>query len=95
MHYTSTFQIECFPLRELGLRDAQDAEIFERARSENVIVITKDKDFADLVLRNGAPPKILWLRCGNTSEDKLKEILTDHLKKALELLESEDLVEIQ
>jgi predicted nuclease of predicted toxin-antitoxin system len=92
---SSSFQLECEPLRELGLRDAQDIQIFERARKDNVIVMTKDKDFADLVAHKGPPPKVIWLRCGNTSEDKLKEILKNHLLETLKFLESDDLVEIR
>ena len=45
-----SFQLECEPLRALGLRDALDIQIFERARKENIIVMTKDRDFADLFM---------------------------------------------
>jgi predicted nuclease of predicted toxin-antitoxin system len=83
-------------LRDIGLRDAEDEEIFRRAKQEKVILLTKDKDFVDLVARIGPPPSVIWLRCGNTSEARLKQILTDHLDKALGFLASGDhLVEIQ
>jgi predicted nuclease of predicted toxin-antitoxin system len=59
------FDCAAFALRELGLRDADDRIIFDRARAENVIVISKDIDFVDLVSRFGAPPKLIWLTCGN------------------------------
>ncbi len=42
---TRTFGIEAIPLRDLGLRDAEDPEIFEAAKAQNVIVMTKDSDF--------------------------------------------------
>jgi predicted nuclease of predicted toxin-antitoxin system len=83
-------------LREIGLRDAEDEEIFDRARAEDVRVLTKDKDFVDLVSRRGPPPSVIWLRCGNTSEAELKQILSDHLATALDfILKGEALVEIQ
>jgi len=83
-------------LRDLGLRDAEDEAIFNQARSHNVIVMTKDSDFVDLLHRMGKPPHVIWLRCGNTSEDRLKEILTKHLDQALQYLQSgESLVEIR
>lgn len=42
-----------------------------------------------------APPKVIWLTCGNTSNARLKEILSETLEKALELLQSgERLVEV-
>lgn len=36
--------IEAIAVRELGLRDAEDAEIFEAARQARVIVMSKDSD---------------------------------------------------
>jgi predicted nuclease of predicted toxin-antitoxin system len=90
-----TFGIPAFALRDLGLRDAEDPEIFEAARTQNVILMTKDSDFVDLVERLGAPPKIIWLTCGNTSNDRLQEILTATLTDVLALLQAgETLVEI-
>ena len=87
---------EARPLREIGLRDATDEEIFGGGRREDVVILTKDKDFVDLVGRLGAPPAIIWLRCGNTSEAKLKQILADHLEDALKFIDAgDDIVEIQ
>jgi len=84
------------PLKNLGLRDAEDEVIFEAARAMGVILLTKDKDFADLVDLLGPPPSVIWLRCGNTSEERLKEILSKNLEVALAYLAAgESLVEIQ
>ncbi len=92
---TSTFEITTTPLRDLGLRDAEDKDIFIAAKSADVIVMTKDADFPQLLATFGAPPKIIWLTCGNTSNKNLKTILLTTLKPALELLESgESLIEI-
>jgi predicted nuclease of predicted toxin-antitoxin system len=92
---TSTFGIEAVALRDLGLRDAEDAEIFRAAKAQEAVVMTKDSDFVDLVERLGSPPQIIWLTCGNTSNARLHEILTETLPRTLELLRSgEALVEI-
>lgn len=89
------FGIKAFAVRDLGLRDAEDEEIFLEAKRKNVVVLTKDSDFVMLLDRLNAPPKIIWLTCGNTSNAYLKEILTKHLSQAVTFLESgEDLVEI-
>jgi len=67
----------------------------ERSRKRS-FSLTKDKDFVDLVARLGPPPSVIWLRCGNTSEARLKQILTDHLDEALGFLAAgEHLVEVQ
>lgn len=93
---TSAFGITALALRDIGLRDAEDPEIFEAAKAQEVIFITKDSDFVDLVERLGAPPQIIWLTCGNTSNTRLREILSATLLEALELLQAgEVLIEIR
>ena len=93
---TSTFGITAIALRDIGLRDAEDPEIFEAAKAEGVVLMTKDSDFVDLANRFGAPPKIIWLRCGNTSNAQLQNILRSTLLDSLKLLRSgEVLVEIR
>jgi predicted nuclease of predicted toxin-antitoxin system len=91
----SNFAVSAIPIRDLSLREAIDREIFLAAKRESVVVMTKDSDFVTLLDRFGAPPQIIWVTCGNTSNERLKEILTSALPKALELLKSgERLVEI-
>ncbi|MFN8344273.1 MAG: DUF5615 family PIN-like protein [Spirosomataceae bacterium] len=91
---TQAFGIESYSVKFLGLRDAKDRDIFEEARKLDAIVLTKDDDFVNLVAQKGSPPKIIWITCGNTSNQRMKEILTQHLSNALSLLQTADLVEI-
>jgi predicted nuclease of predicted toxin-antitoxin system len=92
---SSTFSVEAFAVRDLQLRDAKDEQIFSAARLSNAVVMTKDSDFLLLLDRLGPPPQVIWLTSGNTSNARLKEILTAVFPKAIELLESgESLVEI-
>lgn len=92
---TDNFEVTAIALRDLGLRDAEDPEIFAAAKARKVIVMTKDKDFVDLVDRLEVPPQVIWLTCGNTSNARLRETLSAVLPTALELLRSgEPLVEI-
>jgi predicted nuclease of predicted toxin-antitoxin system len=92
---THELGVEATAVRDLGLRDAKDVEIFERAKKAGAIVVTKDSDFVHLLDRFGPPPKILWITCGNTSNARMREILLARLSKAMELLDAgESLVEI-
>ena len=59
-------------VRELGLRDASDPEIFRRARAANAVVMTKDRDFIRLLDEQGPPPQVIWLRLGNSSNAALQ-----------------------
>jgi predicted nuclease of predicted toxin-antitoxin system len=92
---TDTFDIEASALRDLGLRDSRDVEIFEASRKINAVILTKDSDFVDLVCRLGTPPQILWLTCGNVTNRYLHQLLTATLPEALERLrQGEMIVEI-
>jgi predicted nuclease of predicted toxin-antitoxin system len=84
----SEFGLEAVPLRDLGLRDARDRDIFEAARAANVIVMSKDADFAELVMQRGPPPQILWVSCGNTTNEGLRQFLSGTLSAALQLIET-------
>lgn len=91
----SELGLAAIAVRDLGLREAKDPEIFKAAREANAVVVTKDADFAVLLERFGPPPTVIWLRCGNTSNAHLKRLLSRTLPKALELLATgERLVEI-
>ena len=88
------FSVAAMALRDLGLRDATDREIFFAARSASTILLTKDSDFLRLLDELGSPPKVIWLTCGITSNARLKQVLTSTLPQALSRLQSEPLVEI-
>ena len=51
--------IEAESVRSLGLRDANDPDIFEEARKADVVVMSKDDDFIQLIEERGTPPKLL------------------------------------
>ena len=92
---TSNYAVRAIAIRDLGLRDAEDKEIFEAARQEKAVVMKKESDFVLLLDKLGPPPQVIWVTCGNTSNTRLKEVLTNTLPKALDLLNlGEKLVEI-
>jgi predicted nuclease of predicted toxin-antitoxin system len=37
-------------LRDLNLRDAEDAEIFEKAHQDGIVIISKDSNFVEIIL---------------------------------------------
>ncbi|MEO7658087.1 MAG: DUF5615 family PIN-like protein [Pyrinomonadaceae bacterium] len=91
----SEFNVDAWPVSDVGFRDAQDLEIFQAARSENAVVLTKDRDFIHLLERFGPPPVVIWLTCGNTSNSNLMRILAVTFLEAVALVNAgEPLVEI-
>ncbi|MFM9110080.1 MAG: DUF5615 family PIN-like protein [Prochlorococcaceae cyanobacterium] len=75
--------IQAVPVRELGLRNANDREIFAQARSAGAVVMTKDRDFLHLLFEQGPPPQVIWLRVGNSSNQALQAVLLRTLEQAL------------
>ncbi len=43
--------VEARAVRDLGLRDAEDSEIFNAAHQANAVILSKDSDFVDLIHR--------------------------------------------
>ena len=92
---TATFGIDTQSVRDLGLREAKDQQIFQAARDAEAVVVTKDSDFVELVERLGSPPQVLWVTCGNTTNARLKQVLVKCFPHAVQLLQQgEPVVEI-
>ncbi len=54
---------------------ATDTEIWEFAKAKNFCIVTQDIDFAEKSNLYGSQPKVIWLRCGNATTEKVESIL--------------------
>ena len=45
------------------------------AREAGAIVMTKDGDFIELLAQHGSPPQVVWVTCGNTSNERLRRLV--------------------
>ena len=61
-----------------GMDRASDWEVWEFARNNGYTIITQDGDFFDIGLIHGAPPKVIWLRSGNTSSSNIESLLREN-----------------
>ena len=61
-----------------GLEQADDTQILRYARDNGFVIVTKDSDFQELSLLHDAPPKVIWLRTGNTSKVNVIQLLTEN-----------------
>ena len=75
--------IQAVPVRNLGLRNAADLEIFAQAIAAGAVVMTKYRDFLHLLLEQGPPPQVIWLRVGNSSNQALQAVLLRTLDQAI------------
>ena len=54
---------------------ASDAALWQFAKENDFVIVTKDSDFHELGLLRGFPPKVIWLQCGNTSSAYILDVL--------------------
>jgi predicted nuclease of predicted toxin-antitoxin system len=59
----------------LGLDQSNDEEVWEFARREGFLIVTKDADFSDLCMLFSFPPKVIWIRRGNCETKAIENIL--------------------
>jgi predicted nuclease of predicted toxin-antitoxin system len=61
----------------LGLQSATDQDIWNRAKSDGYVVVTRDADFQELSLVWGSPPQVVRLRTPNLNRASVLEMLLD------------------
>ena len=77
-------------ISKFGLKRAADALIWDYARQHGFCIVTQDEDYAELSDLFGAPPKVIWLRCGNTRTREVERILRQNVHRLTELENSAD-----
>lgn len=80
-------------VRELGLDNKTDKEIWTFAKENGYSIVTFDSDFFDLSNLLGSPPKIIWLRFGNRNTQALIEIILRKRHVIKEFLTDKNLTE--
>ncbi|MFN0081631.1 MAG: DUF5615 family PIN-like protein [Ferruginibacter sp.] len=76
--------IEAVSSYEMFINEEKDETIFLNAKAKaNVIILSKDSEFPDLLNRLFAPPKLIWLRMGNCPNSQMKIILKNTLAIAI------------
>lgn len=62
-------------VRDVGLGEADDVTIWTYAGLQGYTIVSKDSDFQQRSLLNGAPPKFIWLRVGNCTVSTTESML--------------------
>jgi len=76
---------EAQPVREAGLREAEDGPIWSYALKNGLAILTKDEDFALRSAQDPNGPVIVWLRLGNSSNAALRAWLEPRLPGIVQL----------
>ena len=75
-----TFRLaDLFPtslhVRDVGMKSTVDPIVWDYAKSNNLMIVSKDSDMHDLSLVFGSPPKVIWIRLGNCSTSQVEQLL--------------------
>jgi predicted nuclease of predicted toxin-antitoxin system len=66
---------ESVHVRQVGLLGADDRAIWVYAAEHSFLLTSKDTDFHDRSVLYGAPPKVVWLRIGNSTVAETADLL--------------------
>jgi predicted nuclease of predicted toxin-antitoxin system len=77
-HQLSDLYPESRHVRDLDLHHATDTEVWEYARRNGFVIVSKDSDFQQRSLFHGHPPKFIWLRVGNCPIQTIELLLRTH-----------------
>lgn len=61
----------------VGLRGATDTVVWEYAKAEGYVLVSKDNDFRQRSFQYGAPPKVIWLSVGNAGTAVIRRLLRE------------------
>lgn len=62
----------------MGLESASDVEVWNAAKAQDFVIVTRDADFEELSLVWGQPPKVIWLKISNQSRVATLKVLLDN-----------------
>ena len=62
-------------VNRIGAAGTSDADIWQFARNNGFAIVSKDSDFYHMSMLKGAPPKVIWLRVGNSSTQAIAEFM--------------------
>jgi predicted nuclease of predicted toxin-antitoxin system len=63
--------------REVGLLGMADSHVWDYARDNAFVIVSKDNDFRQRSFLDGAPPKVIWLSVGNAGTLTIAELLRE------------------
>jgi len=77
---------ECAHVDLIGLKvPCKDKDIWNYARENGYIIITKDNDFLDLLEIKGFPPKVVLIKTGNNNSKTLADLIINAKPKIEDL----------
>lgn len=85
---------EAKQVRQLRIENDLDIDIWHFAKLHSYSIVTFDSDFYEISSLKGHPPKIIWLRTGNTKTNFLADFLISKSEIIKAFLENNEYKEI-
>lgn len=67
-------------VRDIGMKATVDSVVWDYAKDNELMIVSKDADMHDLSLVRGNPPKVIWLRLGNCSTSQVENLLRQNFE---------------
>jgi len=64
---------------DVGMQATTDPIVWDYAKDNDLIIVSKDSEMHDLSLLFGNPPKVIWLRLGNCSTLQVENLLRQNV----------------
>ena len=80
----------CVHMRDVGLATAPDADVWKYAERHQLAIVSKDSDFHQRSLVFGQPPKVIWIRLGNSSTTAIANLLIRCRTEVVRFLDDPD-----
>lgn len=77
-------------VKVLGFEQVSDTEIWDYAKDQGFVIVSKDSDFHQRSLLFGPPPKVIWIRKGNCTTQEIIKLLKDYVEDVRAFVESEE-----
>ncbi len=77
-------------VRDVGLRGAPDAQVWEYASAHGFAIASKDTDFRERSFVEGFPPKVIWLDVANAGTGQIAALLQSECQRVQRFVELTD-----
>ncbi len=86
-------KLPIIPLSHVG-QNPSDSQIWNFARLQNLVIVSKDADFSDRIITSSPPPRVVHLRFGNLRRTQYHYLLARWWPKIESLLKTNKLVNV-
>ena len=66
-------------VRDVGLKDAGDQQLWDFAEQAGMVIVSKDSDFQQRSMLYGQPPKVIWVSLGNCTTAHVERLILSRL----------------